>query len=78
MGRRSHQKLTEDKKAVRAGMIRLCAVDLDFQLDLFDILFVEYLSTSVNTTPAELSIAERCGLHIHIYCLADYLMMDDL
>lgn len=42
MERRSHQKLTEDEKAVGAGMIRPCAVDLDFQLDLFVILFVEY------------------------------------
>lgn len=45
--------------------------------DTFDMV-VEYLYTLVYTIPEQLGVEETCLLHIRIYHLANYLMMDDL
>ena len=41
-------------------------------------MFVEYIYSSVYTTPTDLSAEGTCELHTRFYCFADFLMMDDL
>lgn len=59
----------EDRNHIMLGDITTC--------DAFDML-VEYVYTSVYTIPKQMGVEEVCVLHIRVYHLANYLMMDDL
>ncbi|KAJ9654150.1 hypothetical protein H2198_006769 [Neophaeococcomyces mojaviensis] len=60
---------SKDSEKVHLGDVARCEV--------FDLL-VEYLYKDEYTAPSELSTVKKCEMHVQLYRLAEYLMVDDL